>query len=227
MANRTYHPRGTPVHGYVPAKHPLYNTWAHMLSRCYNPDNPNYPNYGGRGIAIEDTRWHHFANFAHDMGIKPDPVLTLERVNNMRGYCADNCEWATRSDQCVNRRTFKNNTTGTTGVVPMRSGFEVRFDYEKQRYRIGRYDTVEEAAAVREAFIGLFFRDRSAALDMIEPEPVWRTSTTGIRGVTRHEDGGFIVRTTVNKERVYLGYRKTLEEAAALIAPYRKKKAPA
>ena len=48
--------------------------------------------------------------------------------------------------------------------------------------------------------------------------------TTGIRGVTRHEDGGFIVRTTINKERVYLGYCKTLDEAAALIAPYRKKK---
>ena len=53
----------------------------------------------------------------------------------------------------------------------------------------------------------------------------WRTSTTGVRGVTPHADGGFIARTTVNKERIYLGYFKTLEEATTAIAPYRKKKA--
>lgn len=223
MANRTYHPRGVLVDGVPPRKHPLYATWAGMLSRCYNPDFPVYENYGGRGISV-DPAWHHFANFARDMGQKPDPTLTLERKRNMEGYSANNCVWATGSDQCVNRRTFKNNTSGATGVVPVRSGFEARFDYEKQRYRIGRFDTVEEAAAVREAFIGLFFRDRPAALDMIEPEPVWRTSTTGVRGVTPHLDGGFIARTTINKERVYLGYFKTLEEALAAIAPYRKKK---
>lgn len=222
MANRTYHPRGVLVDGVPPRKHPLYTTWAGMLSRCYNPDCPNYANYGGRGIGV-DPAWHHFANFARDMGPKPDPKMTIERTRNMEGYSADNCVWATGSDQCVNRRRFKNNTSGATGVVAMRSGFAARFDYEKRRYTLGKFDTLEEAVATREAFVGLFFRDRPAAMVMIEDETLWRTSSTGVRGVTQHEDGGFIARTTVNKERVYLGYFKTLEEATTAIAPYRNK----
>lgn len=225
MANRTYHPRGLLVDGCAPHQHPLYYTWANMLARCYNPANESYERYGGRGIIV-DYRWHHFAPFAADMGPKPDPKLTIERMDNMAGYYPGNCVWATPSDQCVNRRRFKNNTSGVTGVIPLRSGFEARFDYEKMRYRLGRFGTVAEASSVREAFIGLFFRDRRAALAMIPDETLWCTSSTGVRGVTLHEDGGFIARTTVNGARKYLGYFKTVEEATAAVLPYRKKKEP-
>lgn len=45
----------------------------------------------------------------------------------------------------------------------------------------------------------------------------WCTSTTGVRGVTPHADGGFVARATINKQRVYLGYFKTVEEATAAI----------
>jgi hypothetical protein len=217
MANRTYHPRGLLVDGVRAQAHPLYTTWANMLSRCYNPDAPGYENYGGRGIRV-DPAWHHFACFARDMGAKPGPELTLERKNNALGYSKHNCKWDTRSNQCVNRRTFKNNTSGYTGVVPVNGRFEARFDYEKQRYPLGRFDTAEAAAEVRSAFVGLFFADRSAALGMISDETVWCTSTTKVRGVTPHKDGGYIARCTVKGERKYLGYYQTVEEAAAAIA---------
>lgn len=218
MANRTYHPRFQLVHGFQVNKHPLYVTWADMLARCYNPGSKSYPNYGGRGITV-DPRWHHFANFAQDMGLKPDASLTLERKDNNAGYSKGNCVWGTHSEQCFNRRTFRNNTSGSRGVVAVKGGrFHARFDYEKQRYSLGRFDDVESATAARDAFIGLFFRDREAALEMLDGETVWTTSTTKVRGVTQHADGGFLARATINKKREYVGYFKTIEEAAQAIA---------
>lgn len=222
MANRTYHPRFQLVHGFRPQEHPLYVTWADMLVRCYNPSCKSYPNYGGRGITV-DPRWHHFANFAEDMGLKPDPAFSLERKDNNSGYSKANCTWATSTEQAWNRRLFRNNTTGARGVVKAHSGrYHARFDWEKQRYAIGYFDTLEQAAAARDAFIGLFFHDRQAALAMLEEETIWCTSSTKVRGVTPHVDGGFIARTTVNKKREYVGYFPTVEAAAQAIAQFKK-----
>lgn len=223
MANRTYHQRGRTVHGFAVREHPLYATWADMLARCYNRENKAFKNYGARGILV-DPHWHHFENFAIDMGLKPDAALTLERRDNNAGYRRDNCQWGTRTEQCLNRRTFRNNTTGARGVVAVGGNrYTARFDYERQRYDLGRFSSVEAASAAREAFIGLFFVDRSAALAMLEEESTWCTSSTGVRGVTRHADGGFIARTTINKQRVYLGYFRTVEEASAAIQAARGK----
>lgn len=212
MTNRTYHPRGVPVDGYAVREHPIYSIWADMLSRCMNKNSPGFSNYGGRGITVA-PRWYHFANFAEDMGLRPTANHTIERVDNTKGYCRENCVWDTRSNQCVNRRRFANNTSGFTGVVKINGRYEARFDYEKVRYSLGRFATAIDAAAVRFAFESMFFTDRAAALEMIESETLWVTSSTGVRGVARHSDGGFIVRVTTNGVRHYLGYFKTINEA--------------
>lgn len=216
MANRTYHPRGQLVQGFRVQEHPSYTTWANMLARCYNPDSVGFKNYGGRGIGVCPA-WHHFENFAADMGVKPFDTASIERKDNMLGYGSHNCVWATRTEQAWNRRTLKSNTSGFRGVVRVGDRYLARFDYETQRYEIGRFDTAEAAHAAREAFVGLFFRNREAALQMLEVETVWATSTTKVRGVTPHKGGGFIARTTVGGVRQYIGYFQTIEAAQAAI----------
>jgi hypothetical protein len=71
-----------------------------MFARCYNPDNKDYPNYGGRGIEV-CNRWNTFENFLSDMGEKPDR-LTLDRIDNDKGYEPSNCKWSTRQEQVRN-----------------------------------------------------------------------------------------------------------------------------
>ena len=86
----------------VGRKTPTYLSWDNMIQRCTNPNRPEYPYYGGRGITVCD-RWRSYENFLADMGERPDG-LTLDRINNDGNYEPGNCRWADRETQVRNRR---------------------------------------------------------------------------------------------------------------------------
>jgi DNA-binding transcriptional regulator YiaG len=82
---------------------PEYMAWQSMHSRCLNERDPGYPHYGGRGIGVCKS-WSIYENFLLDMGRKPSPHLSLDRINNDKGYSPENCRWATPKQQRNNQR---------------------------------------------------------------------------------------------------------------------------
>lgn len=77
--------------------------------RCSNPNNPGYKSYGARGIRVCD-RWQGkdgLKNFISDMGPRPNGA-SLDRIDNDKNYCPENCRWATRWEQATNTQKSKN-----------------------------------------------------------------------------------------------------------------------
>lgn len=216
MANPTHHKRGELIDGFHPREHPNYAVWASIKQRCRNPKQPGYVNYGGRGISY-DSRWETFELFCIDMGTRPTPQHSIERVDNDAGYSKANCVWADRATQAQNRRRFSNNTTGRTGVKRKGSRFSAEVSYNKVRYKVGgTFASVEEAHAARLNLINNLRAGRDVS--EILGRPARHDSGTGIKGVSCHSKGGFIVRATVEGKRKYIGYFKTLDEAKEALA---------
>lgn len=99
---------GNPKHGHHGER--LYRIWQNMLNRCRNEKLACWPDYGGRGIRVCEE-WHEFDTFrtwALANGYADN--LTIDRIDNDKGYNPKNCRWITRAEQNRNQRPRKRKT---------------------------------------------------------------------------------------------------------------------
>lgn len=126
---------------------PEYYAWVNMRSRCFTKTCRDYKWYGARGVSVS-KEWDVFEAFIQDMGPKPSPKHSLERIDNEKGYSADNCKWATAEEQANNQRVRSTNKSGVQGVFKRRDGYWIaKF---KGEY-IGCFSSFDKAYAARKA----------------------------------------------------------------------------
>lgn len=149
----------TSTHGMSGTK--FYKAWGSMKIRCTSnrPDYVEY--YKSRGITV-CSRWQTFDNFYEDMydayvthiSTNGEENTTLERIDVNKGYSPDNCKWATKLEQVINRRVHKSNQSGYTGIyyVQETGKWRARGYALYREIPLGNYATKEEAIKARQKF---------------------------------------------------------------------------
>lgn len=119
-----------------------HRTWLRIRDRCSNPDAIGFPRYGGAGVKVCD-RWNDpqtgFEAFLADMGERPSPRHSIDRIDNARGYEPGNCRWATVTEQANNKRSNHRVTCRgeTLTVAQWARRVGMKRDVLKQRLRAG------------------------------------------------------------------------------------------
>ena len=129
---------------------PEHVSWNRMHQRCTNKKNNRFDNYGGRGITV-CNRWQKSENFYADMGDKPTPKHSIDRIDNDGNYEPANCQWATPLEQAHNQRLQKGNKFGVSGVSKVGPRWLARIGHQNKVITLGTFDTLAEATDARKA----------------------------------------------------------------------------
>ncbi len=181
---------------------PTYKIWSYMKDRCLNPNNQRFVSYGGRGITVCD-RWLSFENFLADMGERPEG-MSIDRIDNNKGYSLENCRWATNKQQQRNKANNKYITHAgeTKSLADWADHYGIKYQRLNQRM-----------------FSGWDFEDAINLELKINPKidnRVRATNKTGCTGVSFSKSmGKYWARLTHNKKLISIGFYDLLEDAIA------------
>lgn len=135
----------------VDSSNPIYNIWSGIRYRCGHHANYKQNHYyASRGILMSQDWADSFESFERDMGERPSPAHSVDRIDNARGYCAHNCRWATKQEQVLNRRNSIKNPNWPVGVYYHKD--KNRYIYRRSvggcEQHVGTYKTLDEALQV-------------------------------------------------------------------------------
>lgn len=125
-------------------REPEFVVWQNMKRRCLDPTNRSYHNYGGRGITVCPEWADDYQRFREDMGQRPTPQHTIERVDNDGPYAPWNCRWATRKEQAQNQRKRKDGVLMPDGRYLKHAAAELGIKYETALYRFKKTGQITE-----------------------------------------------------------------------------------
>ena len=134
----------------------FYNTWNNMIQRCSNPNNKDYIHYGARGIIVCEE-WMNIRNFV-DWTEATHPNIegvSLDRIDNDKGYSPENCTWSDKTAQILNQRIRKDNTSGFVGVRwhIRDKRWIANIGVNNKLINLGSFPTIEEAVQARDNYI--------------------------------------------------------------------------
>jgi len=141
----------------------LFKVLKNMNSRCYDDRDSHYKHYGAKGITVCDE-WKNdylaFSKWAYSNGYKEEKnmkrnKLSIDRIDNSKGYNPSNCRWVDDCIQSQNRGILGSNTSGYIGVIfcNRRKKYIARISINRKMKYLGSYSTVKEGAIARDSYI--------------------------------------------------------------------------
>jgi len=134
-------------------KNPRYAAWSSMIGRCDDPNNKRYVDYGARCIKVCD-QWYVFQQYLDDTAhLNLTGGRTVDRIDNDKGYYPENVRAATKSEQNINQRMRKDNTSKVVGVsfCAGTSKWKCQTRIYGKRAYLGLYDNLKDAKEARSA----------------------------------------------------------------------------
>lgn len=196
----------------------LHNVYYKMRQRCNNPNDKDYPNYGGRGITYCDE-WEttkNFIDWALSHGYKEG--LTLDRINPNGNYCPENCRWITIQEQQRNRTN--NRLIEWNGEIHCCNEWDEILGYTSGtiRQRLNRGWTLEDA--MMRQFGDKHYNYEKGGLRkiiVIHPDGTECSypslgSASKSEGITTHTLRALSTEEGQKKSRLYKGYKTVIAE---------------